>query len=216
MFSTICGFVYSFVTCPQLNSKSKCPNLENVKIEQTMLLLINSFALLFTNGIGLATVKFPDPFGILFEIAFVTFMNSIGGIIFICFRKRSYQGRSTSPMVIYVVSCFIQWLYVFPYQIYKAKNNEQKKMKLVDVMQTKSGLKLFTLFLEKEQNDENIRFYLEAEEFETNFRPDTETFLQAKLICHRYINVNAKHEVNISDKSRKQPFERSAKNIFKE
>lgn len=77
-------------------------------------------------------------------------------------------------------------------------------MELFDVIQTKSALKLFTIYLEKEQNDENIRFYLIAAEFAFNFKADSEVLLRAKRIYDGYIKVGAKNEVNISDKSRKQ------------
>lgn len=77
-------------------------------------------------------------------------------------------------------------------------------MELFDVIQTKSALKLFTIYLEKEQNDENIRFYLIAAEFAFNFKADSEVLLRAIRIYDGYIKVGAKNEVNISDKSRKQ------------
>lgn len=76
-------------------------------------------------------------------------------------------------------------------------------MNLNTVLNTETALKLFEMFVKKEHNEENLKFYLEVLDFETKCQENLKVFIQASYIHNLYVVAGSKFEINISDALRK-------------
>ncbi|XP_078264175.1 regulator of G-protein signaling 4-like [Rhinoraja longicauda] len=67
----------------------------------------------------------------------------------------------------------------------------------------KHGLVVFAEFLRSEYSEENIRFWLECEEFKS-FKPSAKLAMKAKKVFDEYIAVDAPKEVNLESQIREK------------
>lgn len=195
------GLSTSYIYCPELNDNFQCSADPEVFIDTYIFGFIGLLILVLLITVSYSTYRFPDPFGIIREVLFITvsyIFQVIGFFVMQIFYPPAVgEVYPISPYIIVSFVAFAQYIMIFPYQLYMANNQRIREMTFVQVLKTKGALKMFKLQIESELSAHHLQFYLAVVDFEKRAKAKEDVDNLAFLIYDKYVKDLAIDEINV-------------------